>query len=83
MKQATVTIRQWGNNLGVRIPNPVAKAARVALNQSVRITAEEGRLIIEPVGTRALSLSERLEQFDPARHGGEAMVTARIGAEAV
>jgi antitoxin MazE len=30
-----------------------------------------------------LTLGQKLALFDPERHGGEAMATARIGSEAV
>ena len=79
--EAILDIKPWGNNLGVRLPAAVARAAHLSANQRVRITVEDGRVIITPHGQRALSLAERLALFDPAVHGGEAMATPRVGRE--
>ena len=71
-----------GNNLGVRLPATIARAARLTANQRVRITVEEGRVIIAPHGDEPLTLADRLALFDPAIHGGEAMATKPVGREA-
>jgi nitrogen-specific signal transduction histidine kinase len=44
------------------------------------VTAEPGRLIIE-MTERRMTLKERLERFDPERHGGEVMAVAPAGRE--
>lgn len=82
MSEAVLDIKPWGNNLGVRIPTAVARAAKLRANQRVKLTVEEGRVIITPQDDKPLSLQDRLALFDPAVHGGEAMVTAPIGNEA-
>lgn len=81
MPEAVLDIKPWGNNLGVRIPTAVARAAKLRANQRVKLTVEEGRVIITPQDDKPLSLQGRLALFDPAVHGGEAMVTAPIGNE--
>ena len=81
MTEATLDIKLWGNNLGVRLPAAVAKAARLSANQRVRLTVENGRVIITPEGQRPLSLADRLALFDPALHGGEAMASDLMGRE--
>ena len=81
MSEAVLDIKAWGNNLGVRLPAAVAKAARLHVHQRVRVSVEDGRVIITPEGVRPLSLAERLAQFDPAIQGGEAMATRAVGAE--
>ncbi len=81
MSEAVLDIKPWGNNLGVRIPTAVARAAKLRANQRVKLTVEEGRVIITPQDDKPLSLQDRLALFDPAFHGGEAMVTAPIGNE--
>lgn len=82
MTEAILDIKPWGNNLGVRLPASVARAARLKADQRVRITVEEGRVIITPQGDRPLTLAERLARFDPALHGGEAMAATPVGGEA-
>jgi antitoxin MazE len=81
MSEAVLDIKAWGNNLGVRLPAAVAKAARLKVNQRVRVSVEDGRVIITPEHARPLSLAERLAQFDPAVHGGEAMAATPVGRE--
>ena len=77
MAETVLDIKQWGNNLGVRLPAP-----RVRVHQRVRITVEGAQVVIRPVTDAHLTLEQRLARFDPARHGGEVM-TARqdVGAE--
>jgi antitoxin MazE len=82
MTEATLDIKIWGNSLGVRLPASVARAARLKADQRVRITVEEGRVIITPQGDKAPTLAERLARFDPAVHGGEAMAVLPVGREA-
>lgn len=81
MSEAILSVKHWGNNLGVRLPQAVAREANLHADQQVRITVEAGRVVIEPLPVAALSLEDRLKRFDPVRHGGEAMATAPIGAE--
>lgn len=81
MAEATLDIKQWGNNLGVRLPAAVAKAAHLHADQRVRVSVERGRVVIAPVGALALTLEQRLARFDPARHGAEVMASAPVGAE--
>lgn len=81
MSEAILDIKQWGNNLGVRLPAAVAKAAHLHVDQRVRVSVEGGRVIITPEAPALMTLAQRLKAYDPARHGGEAMATSRIGAE--
>jgi antitoxin MazE len=79
--EAVLGIKQWGNNLGVRLPVNVARAAHLHVDQKVRIAVEEGRVIITPVDDSAMTLEQRLALFDPSKHGGEAMAAEPLGAE--
>jgi len=79
--EAILGIKQWGNNLGVRLPLVVARAAHLHADQKVRVAVEDGRVVITPVDDISLTLEERLARFDPVRHGGEAMAAEPIGAE--
>jgi antitoxin MazE len=81
MTQAILSLKHWGNNLGVRLPQAVARAARFQADQQVRVSVESGRVVIEPLASDALTLEERLARFDPIRHGGEAMAVHPVGAE--
>lgn len=81
MAEAILAIKHWGNSLGVRLPAAVAREARLDADQQVRITVEDGRVVITPLAQESLSLEQRLARFDPQRHGGEAMASPAVGAE--
>ena len=82
MTEIVLDLKNWGNNLGVRLPAAIARAARLHADQRVRITVEAERVIITPLHDDDLSLEQRLARFDPERHSGEAMpVDERLGAE--
>lgn len=82
MTETILDIKQWGNNLGVRLPAAIAKEAHLHNHQRVRISVEDEKVIITPLRDEALTLEERLARFDPERHGGEAMIAEQtIGAE--
>ncbi len=81
MTEAVLDIKQWGNNLGVRLPAAVARKAHLRVDQRVRVTVEGTQVVITPVMDVPLTLEQRLKLYDPARHGGEAMVSTPVGAE--
>jgi antitoxin MazE len=81
MTEAILDIKQWGNNLGVRLPAAVARAANLHVDQRVRISVEDKAIVIRPVEDSELTLDQRLARFDPARHGGEVMPVRAVGAE--
>jgi antitoxin MazE len=82
MAQAVLAIKQWGNNLGVRLPAAVAREARLRVDQRVRVSVEGDQVVIRPVDDARLTLEQRLAAYDPKRHGGEQMATAQaLGAE--
>jgi antitoxin MazE len=81
MAEVVLDIKQWGNNLGVRLPAAIARAAHLHADQRVRVVVENGQVMIVPLTDVPLTLEQRLALFDPARHGGEAMATEALGAE--
>ncbi|MEO0002775.1 MAG: hypothetical protein RLZZ22_467 [Pseudomonadota bacterium] len=81
MAEAVLFLKHWGNNLGVRLPQAVAREAHLHADQQVRVSVEVGRVVIEPLAAPALSLEDRLKRFDPARHGGEVMAANPVRAE--
>jgi antitoxin MazE len=81
MAEATLNIRKWGNNLGVRLPAAIARAAGLHVDQSVQITVEGSAIVIRPVNEGMNTLEQRLARFDPEKHGGEVMQSERLGAE--
>ena len=81
MPETVLNIKHWGNNLGVRLPATIAKQAGLRVDQRVRVSVEDGRVIIAPADDPPQSLDERLARFDPARHGGEVMAAEPVGSE--
>lgn len=82
MAEAILDIKQWGNNLGVRLPAAVAREAHLHVDQRVRVSVEGDQVVITPVKTTKLTLEQRLATYDPERHGGEQMTTTQtLGAE--
>ncbi|MDN5863273.1 MAG: AbrB/MazE/SpoVT family DNA-binding domain-containing protein [Salinisphaera sp.] len=82
MTQTTLNIKLWGNNLGVRLPAAVARAANLRADQRVLVEVERGRVVITPLAEQPLTLEQRLARYDEKRHGGEAMAApAVVGAE--
>ncbi|WP_373507859.1 AbrB/MazE/SpoVT family DNA-binding domain-containing protein [Thiocapsa sp.] len=73
MTSIVLDIEHCGNNLGVRLPAVIVRAAHLHADQRVSIAVEGGRVIITPICDERLTLEQRLACFDPKRHGGEAM----------
>lgn len=62
----TITkIKQWGNSLGVRIPQPLLEQLNLKANAEVEICLEEGHLILSPVEKPHYTLAELLEKMTP------------------
>lgn len=80
-KTANLTVQQWGNSLAVRIPAKVARSARFRVGQPVEVSAQDSSVLVRAVGEPKLSLAQKLAAFNPDRHGGEIMVTTRVGHE--
>jgi antitoxin MazE len=82
MTEVVLDIKQWGNNLGVRLPAAVAREAHLHVDQRVRISVEGDQVVITPVDVTRLTLEQRLATYDSKRHGGEQMTTTQtLGAE--
>ena len=65
MTDATVlTLKHWGNSLGVRLPAAIARAARLQADQQVQVRVDEGRVVIEPLADEPLTLAQRLARFE-------------------
>ena len=82
MAEVVLDIKQWGNNLGVRLPAIIAREARLRADQRVRVSVKGNQVMITPVEDADITLAQRIEKYDPARHGGEVMISGEaLGAE--
>ena len=80
-KIVILTVQKWGNSLAVRIPAAMARRAHFYLGTAVELTVQDNGIAVKSTGERKLTLDERLEQFDPKKHGGEVMPSDCIGLE--
>ena len=74
-------VMKWGNSLAVRIPQLVAKEARLKEGDSVELTAEEpGKLAIRRI-SKAPSLAQLVDQIAPENRHGEIQTGKSVGKE--
>ncbi|MGD0898131.1 MAG: AbrB/MazE/SpoVT family DNA-binding domain-containing protein [Thermoguttaceae bacterium] len=74
-------VQKWGNSLGVRIPKVLARDIQVEEGGEVDLRAEAGRLVIEPVRDKPLSLGELLSRITPENLHGEISFGRPVGRE--
>ncbi len=59
-------IRKWGNSPALRLPLPLLEVAQLSLEQKVTISAEKGRLTIEPAAKTDYQLSDLIKGISEA-----------------
>ena len=62
----TATMGKWGNTAALRIPQALCEHLGIGIGQKVTITAEPGRLIIEPADEQ-WTLKGRMKDWDGQR----------------
>lgn len=60
-----VTMRKWGNSIGVRIPAGILTELNLSAEKKVDVRAEAGRIIIEPIIETQETLEQLLGQITP------------------
>ncbi len=50
MTSAVLTLKRWGDGLGVRLPAAVVRTADLHAAQRISITSEGGSIFISPLG---------------------------------
>ena len=60
-----VTMRKWGNSIGVRIPAGILIELNLSAEKKVDVRAEAGRIIIEPIIDSQETLEQLLGQITP------------------
>ena len=56
-------IRKWGNSQGIRLSKEIISKIGLKENDSVEISVDDGRIIIEKIAPKYSNLQERLEAF--------------------
>ena len=75
-------VRKWGNSPAVRLPAAVMAAARLRVDQSVIVRAEDGKVVIEPVVDADPAIDALLDGITDANLHGEVDFGPRTGREA-
>jgi antitoxin MazE len=76
-----VQVKKWGNSASVRIPAAILAAAALSVDQSVEITVEEGRIVIEPIKAPHYELDRLLDQMTPETFHEEVDFGPPVGQE--
>ncbi|MDD4965122.1 MAG: PbsX family transcriptional regulator [Gallionella sp.] len=76
-----ITVKKWGNSAAVLIPAFILAAAHVALDQTVEVREEQGRIIIEPVRQKTYALDALLDDITPANLHPSIDTGAPVGKE--
>lgn len=75
-----VLVKKWGNSASVRIPAAVMAASHLAVDQTVDVRADGGRIVIEPV--REDELETLIAGITPENLHGEVSFGPAVGKEA-
>jgi antitoxin MazE len=59
----TVRVQRWGNSLGVRIPQQIAKQSAIREGAELEVSVNRGRVVLRPLGVP--SLRQLLAQVKP------------------
>lgn len=62
--KAELTVKKWGNNLGVRIPSDVAAAVRLKVDQRVAVSARGDTIVIQPIKRQRYDLAQLVRGID-------------------
>jgi antitoxin MazE len=73
MTSAVVTLKRWGDGLGVELPEAVVRAADLHAGQRVSVTVEGKRVAIVPLRNELPTLEQRLALYDAECSGDEVM----------
>jgi antitoxin MazE len=75
------TILKWGSSLALRIPSSVVEELRLREGSAVELTVEVGRIVVKPVETRKLSLTQLLKGITKENRHSETDSGAPVGRE--
>ena len=76
-----VKTAQWGNSIGVRIPQASAKRAGIDVDSAIEIDEADEGIIIKPVGRKEYSLKELVKGITPKNRHHEIDFGHPVGKE--
>jgi antitoxin MazE len=77
------TIQKWGNSLAIRIPQAIAGQLSVEQGAVVDLQVRDGELVIRPIRSTKLRLSELLKDCQPLQLHGETDFGSDVGLEVI
>ncbi|MEI8382572.1 MAG: AbrB/MazE/SpoVT family DNA-binding domain-containing protein [Planctomycetota bacterium] len=77
------TIQKWGNSLAIRIPQTLAGQLSVEEGAAVELQVRDGELVMRPIRSKKLRLSELLKNCQPSQLHGEIDFGADVGLEVI
>ena len=60
-----VILHRWGNSVLIRLPKPMLEQIGLKEGSKVDVAIEDGRLVIEPLRRKRLTMAELLEGISP------------------
>lgn len=79
----TTRVQRWGNSLALRIPKAVADELRLSENSDVKLSLQEGSLVISPSRRKRYSFDELVAGITPENRHDETDWSAPVGREIV
>lgn len=77
-----VTVKKWGNSVGVRIPSMILNTLAIQAEHLVDIRAENGKIVIEPIRPQnSYQLQELVAQITPDNLHSEVSTGQTVGNE--
>jgi len=77
-----VSISQWGNSQGLRIPKSIVEALQINIGDKVKIFIENGRAVIEPVKKKKkIDIDTLIADIPKDYKKGEELLTLPMGKE--
>jgi len=76
-------VKKWGNSASVRIPAAVMQAAHLELDETVDVSEESGRVVIEPAQRKEYDLAELVKRITPNNLHDEVDFGRAVGKEAL
>lgn len=75
-----LTIKKWGNSVGVRIPSSILTALQLNADNLIDMRVENGKIIIEPI-TQEPTLEQLIAQITPQNLHAEVSTGNPVGKE--
>lgn len=76
------TLPKWGNSYVVRIPKSFIKEVGLEYRTDIKLTLEDGKLVIQPIKEEMITLDDLLAQVTNKNLHSAADTGASIGNEA-